>query len=110
MTPIQLAEKLKLKIVSKGDGTSENISGVFCCDLLSIATSKAKAGAAWVTVISNVNTIAVAVLAKVSCVIIPEGIPVNEEVRQKAEEHGVCLLQSELPAFETALGVHELLR
>lgn len=109
MTPIQLAEALQLKIVSTGDGAERNVAGVFCCDLLSIVMGKAKSDAAWITVMCNINTIAVAVLSDVSCVIISEGYAADEEMIKKAEEQGVCLLQSELPTFELGLAIHGLL-
>ena len=38
------------------------VSRIFCCDLLSIAMGKAPAGCAWVTVMGNKNTVAVASL------------------------------------------------
>lgn len=110
MTPIQLAEALQLKIVSKGDGDERQAGGVFCCDLLSIVMGKTKSDAVWITVMSNINTVAVAVLSDVSCVIISEGIPVEEEMIQKAEQQGVCLMQSDLPTFELSLAVHNLLQ
>ena len=39
----------------------------FCCDLLSVAMGKAPAGCAWVTVMGNMNTLAVATLADAAC-------------------------------------------
>jgi serine kinase of HPr protein (carbohydrate metabolism regulator) len=110
MTPIQLAEALDLKIVSRGDGDKRTANGVFCCDLLSIVMGKAKADAIWITVMSNINTIAVAVLADVSCVILSEGYAADENMVKKAEEQGICLLQSSLPTFELGLAIHNLLQ
>lgn len=107
MTPTELAKKLGLTVVSLGDGNERTISGVFCCDLLSIVMGKAKTDAAWITVMSNINTVAVAVMADVSCAIISEGIPVDEELAKRAEQQGVCLLQSPLPSFELGLAIHE---
>ena len=109
MTPIQLAEALQLKIISEGDGRDRDISSVFCCDLLSIVMGKAKSDAAWITVMCNINTIAVAVLSDVSCVIISEGYSADEEMINKAKTQGVCLFQSELPTFELGLAIHGLL-
>ncbi len=109
MTPIQLAEALQLKIVNRGSGEERNAGGVFCCDLLSIVMGKANADATWITVMCNINTIAVAVLSDVSCVIISEGYSADEEMIKKAQEQGVCLLQSDLPSFELGLAIHKLL-
>ncbi len=110
MTPIQLAEALQLKIVTKGDGDERQIDGIFCCDLLSIVMGKAKSDAVWITVMSNINTVAVAVLSDVSCVIISEGSPVDDDMAKKAEQQGVCLLQSDLPSFELSLAIYRLMQ
>ena len=86
------------------------IDGIFCCDLLSIVMGKAKSDTVWITVMSNINTVAVAVLSDVSCVIISEGSPVEEEMAKKAEQQGVCRLQSDLPSFELSLAIYRLMQ
>ena len=50
------------------------ITRIFCCDLLSIAMSKAPAGGVWVTVMGNRNTLAVASLTDTACIILAEGV------------------------------------
>ena len=45
------------KVLVKGNPERE-LSKVFCCDLLSIAMSKAPADGVWVTVMGNKNTLA----------------------------------------------------
>ena len=98
-----------LKTVCKGDASKE-ITGVYCCDMLSVAMSKAPAGACWVTVVSNLNTLAVASLTDCACVIIAGGVAVGDDVRAKAESEGISVFTSEEPVFETALAVHTLLK
>ena len=61
----------------KGDPERE-ITTIFCCDLLSIAMSKAPAGSVWVTVMGNRNTLAVASLAEVACIVLAEGVSLDE--------------------------------
>ena len=65
------------------------IETVFCCDLLSVAMGKAPAGCAWVTVMANLNTLAVASLADVACVILAEGFHMDENGVQKAKIQGI---------------------
>ena len=79
---------------------------MFCCDLLSIAMGKAPADCAWVTVMGNVNTIAVATLADVSCVVMAEGVQLDETARARAKEQGVTVLATEEPVFEAALNIY----
>ncbi len=54
--------------------TDRSITKPFCCDLLSIAMGKAPEGCAWVTVMGNMNTLAVASLTDAACVILAEGV------------------------------------
>ena len=103
-----ICEIKDLKLINKGD-TSKEITGVYCCDMLSVAMSKAPAGTCWVTVVSNLNTLAVASLTDCACVIIAGGVAVGEDVRTKAESEGISVFTSEEPVFETALKVHEIL-
>lgn len=88
-------------VISEGD-REKTISRVFCCDLLSVAMSKVPEGGIWVTVIANMNTLAVAALTEASCVILAEGARVDESFLKKAEEEQLCLIQTELPVFEAA--------
>ena len=107
MTIQQLLDKELFRVVNYGDDTDRNVTGVFCCDLLSIAMGKAPADSAWVTVMGNVNTIAVATLADVSCVIMAEGAILDEVARAKAKEQGVTVLASEEPVFDAALKIYQ---
>ena len=77
------------------------VSSVFCCDLLSIAMSRAPEDSAWVTVMENKNVIAVAALTDVACVVIAEGYSFDEDAVEAAKGK-VTLLSSQLPVFETA--------
>lgn len=96
----------KYKVINMGDG-ERDITDVFCCDLLSIAMGKAPAGAAWVTVMANVNTLAVASLTDVACVILAENAKLDEMTAAKAKEQEITVFASEAPIFKTALSVYE---
>lgn len=88
--------------------SSKNISKVFCCDLLSIAMSKAPAESAWVTVMGNKNTLAVASLADVTCIILAEGIQLQPDDLACAEREGITIFATDLPVFDAALKIQEL--
>ena len=60
------------------------ISRIFCCDLLSIAMSRAPADGVWVTVMGNRNTLAVASLTDTACVVLAEGTVLDEGTLSKA--------------------------
>ena len=44
---------------------------------------KAPAGCAWITVMGNVNSIAVATLADISCIILADSVELDKPVYQK---------------------------
>lgn len=104
----ELIDKSGFEIVNKGE--DRELSGVFCCDLLSFAMSRNPADSVWVTVMGNVNTVAVAVLTDGGCVVIAEGAQLDDTALQKAQQQGVTILRTELPIFEAALKVHELMK
>ena len=109
MTVGDLIWKGIFQVVEEGDDLSREITGIFCCDLLSVAMGRAPSMSAWVTVMGNVNTIAVATLADVSCVILAENAQADEMCLTRAKQQGVTLLATEEPVFEAALKVNEML-
>ena len=94
------------KVLVKGNPERE-LSKVFCCDLLSIAMSKAPADGVWVTVMGNKNTLAVASLTETACIILAEGVGLDEGTLKQAESEGIAVLTTELPVFDMALEVYE---
>lgn len=90
------------------DGNPQReVSKVFCCDLLSIAMGKAPADGVWVTVMGNRNTLAVAALTDIACLILAEGVTLDEKTLMQAEKEGIAVLTTELPVFDIALKVYE---
>ncbi len=75
----------------------------YCCDLLSIAMGKAPADSVWVTVMGNINTVAVASLADVGCIILAEGSSLDDNALKKAQLENITVLKTKEPVFETAL-------
>ena len=105
----ELVEKCCFDIVNITEENSE-ISGVYCCDLLSVVMGKAFSGCAWVTVMGNVNSIAVATLVEMACIILADGATLDDTAMMKAKQHNITILKSDKPVFETALAVHSALK
>lgn len=94
------------RVLSQGNPERE-ISRVFCCDLLSIAMGKAPSDGVWVTVMGNRNTLAVASLTDTACIVLAEGVSLDEGTISKASEEGIAVLSTELPAFDIALEIYQ---
>ena len=80
--------------------TDREISCGYACDLLSWVMAHGEEGMAWVTVQTHLNVIAVAALADMACVVLPEGITMEQDVLAKANAEGMCVLTSPLTAYE----------
>ena len=107
MTVQSLKDHLSLAALTLPDGERE-IRGVYVGDLLSWVMGRAQADNVWLTIMSNLNIVAVATLADVSCIILCEGVTLEESVRSTAEAKGVNILATEAPAYETAKKLAEL--
>ena len=109
MTVKELCSAAPLTVISLPDGERE-INGVYIGDLLSWVMGRAQEDNAWITIMSNINVIAVASLADTSCVILAEGVTLDDEVKTVAEQKGINVLTTEMPAYECALALSELLK
>ena len=107
MTVTDLQNALSLAAVTLPEGDRE-AEGVYIGDLLSWVMGRAQADNVWLTIMSNLNIVAVATLADVSCIILCEGVTLEESVRNTAEAKGVNILATEAPAYETAKKLAEL--
>ena len=79
--------------VTLPDGDRE-IDGVYIGDLLSWVMGRAQSGNVWVTIMSNINILAVASLSDTSCIILAEGVTVDEEVIKTALEKEINILST----------------
>lgn len=94
------------RVLTQGQ-PQRDVARVFCCDLLSIAMSRASADSVWVTVMGNKNTVAVASLTDTACIILAEGVTMDEDSLKKAAEEGIAVLATDLPVFDMALAVYK---
>ena len=82
--------------VACGEGDREVTGGIYCCDLLSIVMGRAPADGLWVTVMGNLNSIAVAVLTDSACILLAEGMALDEDARLRGEQQDVTVLKTPL--------------
>ena len=109
MTVGELQVRLGLKSIALPEPERE-ITGGYVGDLLSFVMGSARSGDAWVTIMSNVNVVAVATLTDVSCVVLSSDVTLDEGVAQRAQAQGVNVLSSSLASFLLCNKIAELIR
>lgn len=108
VTVKDLAAAMGLDILVEGD-LDRPVTGGYCGDLLSWVMGRAQAGDAWITVMGNVNAVAVAVLADTACILLAEDSPLDEPARLRAEGQEVTILRSSKTIYGLALELGRLL-
>lgn len=110
MTVKELREKLKLQyICNESLADKKNVTGCYCGDLLSWVMSRADEGDAWLTVMGNVTSIGVAVLADVACIILTEDAPADKDAIKRAEENEVIILGTHMNSYQVAVEISKLI-
>ncbi|HOB36349.1 MAG TPA: hypothetical protein PKX71_01915 [Candidatus Avimonas sp.] len=108
MTVSELAKKLGLEIITMTDPERE-ITGGYVCDFLSFVIGRANPGDVWITVVGNINTVAVSLLAGAACVILAENSPIDSQAAEKAKAEGVTILRSGKSSFELTCEIGRLI-
>lgn len=104
----ELAEKLNLKILTEGD-LERDVTGCYSGDLLSWVMSRAREGDVWLTVMGNVNAVAVAVLSDCACIILTENAPLDDAAKEKALQQGITFLMSDKNAYGLSVEISKLI-
>lgn len=108
MTVKELCEKYGYTPLCMPD-PDRDITGGYAGDLLSWVMGRADAGDVWVTIMSNVNIIAVASLADPACIILSENVSPDEGVIERAQAQGVNLLKSSKDTFSVCAEISQAL-
>ena len=108
MTVNELSQVNGFKVVCMPDGDREILGG-YAGDLLSWVMGRATEGCAWVTIMSNVNIVAVCTLADPACIILSEGVEPDAEAKKRAEIEGVNVLSTDLDTFSACVRIAELI-
>lgn len=110
MTVSELKNALDLTYLC-GENIAEEkeIDGCYCGDLLSWVMSRAEPGNIWLTVMGNVNSIGVAVLADISCIVLTENATLDEDAKNRAEQQGVVILTTPKNSYQLASEISKLI-
>lgn len=108
MTVRELASLPEFKAVCLPDGDREVLGG-YAGDLLSWVMGRASEGDAWVTIMSNVNIVAVSTLADPACIVLSEGVAPDADTLERAEQQGINLISTSLDTFDACVRIASLL-
>ena len=98
-------QKLELKIIN--GAYNKKADGVHVGDILSYALCKLKKSNVWVTSQINANVIAIAYKKEASCVILADGLSLNDEAFALAKEHNVNVFSSSKSAYNIAVDLYK---
>lgn len=107
MTIKELADALGWKLLAGEDGLDNQIDGCYVGDLLSWVMARAQSGNVWLTVMGNINAIAVAALTDVSGIVLAENAALDQEAKARADQQGIPVFSCEENLYDTAIRVHD---
>ena len=109
MTVKDLASQLSLKNHTPDLDLEIPITSGYAGDMLSWVMGQAKSGSVWITIMSNHNVAAVALMADVSCVVLTENVEPDENLLAQAKARKLPLFTSPLTTYEFSCRLNELL-
>ena len=104
MSVYELSQNSQFNVLTMPEPERE-INGVYIGDLLSWVMGKAQCDNIWITIMSNINVIAVASLSDVSCVLLAEDVTLDDEVLNTAKQKGINILSTPLSAYDAAVKI-----
>ena len=108
MTVQALADALSLTVFHLAQPDRPVTAG-YAGDLLSWVLGRAEGDCAWLTIMSNQNVAAVALMTDAACVVLTEGVVPDEALLRRAQQQGINLLGTKRSSFETAAALRKLL-
>ena len=108
MTAADIAKQLQLETLVDL-GSDREVTGGYCGDLLSWVMGRAHEGDAWITVMGNLNAVAVAVLADAACIILSESSALDDDAKARAVQQEVPVYRSGENTFSLCCKLGKLL-
>jgi len=102
MTLKDMAELLSLEMLTVPFDESLMVNDCYIGDLLSWVMGRAPESCVWITVMGNVNAVAVAKLADISAIILCENAHLDDEAKTQANQNQIHVYQSDKTAFQLA--------
>jgi hypothetical protein len=108
MTVREMVERAELEVKAAADHLDAEVTGGYSGDLLSAVMANAKQGNVWVTWHVHPNIVAAALIVKLAAIVLVSNRQPEEETVQKAQQEGMPILVSSLPAFEIIGRLHSM--
>ncbi len=109
MTVADLQNALLIKTAYEGMNLSKTVTGCYTGDMLSSVLKHAKPGNVWLTVVNNPNTVAVAMLRGLSCIIMCEGVKPTADALKAALEKKIPILLTNKTAYQLAVEIGKVI-
>jgi serine kinase of HPr protein (carbohydrate metabolism regulator) len=104
-----IIETLNLTLLTEErDFSHVHIDSAYMSDLLSCVMTGAKPHSIWVTLIANINIVAVASLLEISAIVITENAQPNQETIERANMEGIVLLSTDEYSYAVSGHLWEL--
>jgi hypothetical protein len=108
MTLGEIVQALGLEVRACSDQMERAVEGGYVSDLLSDVIAGAKEGDLWVTLQLHQNIVAVAFLNNLAGIVIVGGRQPDPDTLEKAEDQGVPIMVTSLPAYVVAGRLYEM--
>ena len=105
----ELASLCGWKLIAGKGGVNRPVDSCYIGDLLSWVMGRADENNLWLTVMGNVNSVAVAVLADVSGIVLTESAVLDDEAKARAEMENIPVFATNQNTYETAIDVYHKL-
>ncbi|SFH45717.1 DRTGG domain-containing protein [Tindallia magadiensis] len=103
MTIQELQQHLNLEVIVFPENTEDRvIKDVYIGDMLSWVIGNAENDSLWITIQTNINIIAVAVMVGINCIIIAENATIDAATINRATEEEIPIFRTTLTAYHIA--------
>ncbi len=108
MTIHEMVKRAGLEVKTAADQLDVEVTGGYAADLISVVMANAQQGNIWVAWHVHPNIVAAGLVVKLAAIILVSGREPEQETIHKADEEGMPILVSDLPAFEIIGKLHEM--
>jgi serine kinase of HPr protein (carbohydrate metabolism regulator) len=95
--------------IAQGEFEDAGLTGAYTSDLLSDVMANAKEGGALITIQAHKNTVAVATLVNISCIIICNKRPLPDDMIDAAKDEGIAILLTKENQFTVSGKLYQFL-